>query len=105
MTVDLETAVGHQLSIEGHLYLFVDGLAGRSQGAFGFFPQYLGSVDATIAGLWMTAPGGVGIDAPSGHDYTVPVPEPGRPLLFLVGAGMLLLRRACTRLAHEAPAR
>jgi hypothetical protein len=92
-SVNLETAVGHELSIEGHLYLFVDGLAGASQGASGYFPQYLGSVDATLAGLWMTAPGGIGIDAPSGHDYTLALPEPGRLLLFLVGAGMLLLDR------------
>jgi hypothetical protein len=101
-SVNLETAVGHQLSIEGHLYLFVDGVAGVSQAAFGYFPQYEGSIDATLAGLWMTAPSGVGIDAPSGHDYTLALPEPGRLLLFLVGAGMLLLSRACT---HAPPLR
>ena len=85
--------MGHTLSIEGHLYLFVDGLAGASTGAYGFFSQYIGSIDASIAGLWMDAPEGVAIVGPSGHDYTVPVPEPGRPLLLLLGAAALFARR------------
>jgi hypothetical protein len=93
-TLDLATAVGHTLSIEGHLYLHVEGVAGGSQGSFGFFEQYLGSIDATVAGLWMDAPAGIGIAAPSGYDYTVPLPEPGRPLLLLLGAGALFLRCA-----------
>ena len=89
--------MGHTLSIDGHLYLFVDGLAGASTGASGFFPQYIGSIDAGIAGLWMDAPGGVAIVGLSGHDYTVPVPEAGRLLLLLLGAGALFVRRAFAR--------
>jgi hypothetical protein len=96
-SVDFDTAVGHVLSIEGRLALAGEGVAGRSTASFGFFPQFLGSLDASIGGLWMTGPAGVQIDAPSGHDYTVPVPEPGRTLLLLVSAGVLLVLRAFAR--------
>ena len=92
-TADLTTAVGRVLSIEGRLLLRVEGFAGNSTAIAGFFPQFEGSVNASIAGLWMDAPPGVEIEAPSGHDYTIAVPEPGRPLLLLFGAGALFTRR------------
>jgi hypothetical protein len=96
-SVAFDTAVGHVLSIEGRLALSGRGVAGRSAASFGFFPEFLGSLDASIGGLWLTGPSSVQIDAPSGHDYTIPVPEPGRTLLLLVSAGALLVLRALAR--------
>lgn len=95
ITVDLATAVGRVLSIEGSLNLASEGVAGRLTGAT-FAPEFQGSLDA-IGGLWITGPVGIGLVAASGHDYAVPVPEPGRPLLVLAAAGALLVRRALAR--------
>ena len=95
ISVDLATAVGRVLSIEGSLNLASEGVAGRLPGAT-FAPEFQGSLDA-IGGLWITGPVGVGLVAASGNDYAVPVPEPGRPLLVLAAAGALLVRRALAR--------
>ena len=91
---DLATAVGEVLSVEGFLLLRVEGTAGTTTAVAGYYPEYQGSVESGIGGLWFDAPQGVEIAAPSGHDYTIAVPEPGRPLLLLLGAAMLLARLA-----------
>jgi hypothetical protein len=87
--------VGRVLSVEGSLNLASEGVAGRLTGAT-FAPEFQGSLDA-VGGLWITGTVGVGLVAASGHDYAVPVPEPGRPLLVLAAAGALLVRRAVAR--------
>jgi hypothetical protein len=96
-SAEFDTAVGHVLSIEGRLTLAGRGKAGRTTGSFGFFPEFLGSLDVSVGGLWITGPAGVQLDAPSGHDYAVPVPEPDRSLLLLASAGSLLVLRAFAR--------
>ncbi|HEX2484876.1 MAG TPA: hypothetical protein VHQ66_06230, partial [Myxococcota bacterium] len=93
-TVPFATSVGHELSLEGRFGLFVVGTAGAGNG---FFPNFDGAVDARGT-LYIGVPDGFGIDAVSGHDYTVPVPEPSRLLLALTGAAAL----ASARLARPA---
>jgi len=89
-SASFNTAVGNVLSIEGRLVLSGEGFAGRS--GFLFFPEFQASVNVSRSGLWFTAPPGIGIDAPSGHDYTVPEPE--SVLLFAASAATLLGLRA-----------
>lgn len=93
ITASFDTAVGHVLDIFGHFNLFAEGVAGAS--GSGFFPEFTASVEASTAALWVTAPEGIELDAPSGHDYTVP--EPGRALLVLASTGTLFVLRARTR--------
>jgi hypothetical protein len=74
-TKSLASAVGHVLEIEGVFRVTGEAFAGPSSCC----PGYLGEASADIqgsSGLWLGLPQGVGVAAASGHDYTVPVPEP-----------------------------
>ena len=56
------------------------------------YPEEAPAHVVTVGGFWMDVPDGVGFDAPSLVDYTVDpiaVPEPGAPLLAIVGAAAL----------------
>jgi hypothetical protein len=73
-TVTLTSAVGHELDIRGIFRVTGEAFAGADC-CF----NYLGETEATVegsGGLWIGLPAGVDLDAASGHDYTVPVPEP-----------------------------
>jgi hypothetical protein len=99
-TAVLDTFVGNHLTIEGRFRAEARGTAGAGTG--GFVPEYLAQVDNAVGGFWMEPPTGTGFDADSTADYTVPLPEPGRPLLALVGGvvlSALTRRRARERVA------
>jgi hypothetical protein len=83
-TAPFDTAVGNELSIEGTLSLALEGSAGDSA------TDYAGAVSTSVAGLWVTGPPAVAMDAPSRHDYRIAVPEPSRAVMLLVAAGALL---------------
>ena len=90
VTFVFDTAVGHHLSIEGRFRAQAEGRVGGPPNAFA--PEYLVEIAEAVGGFWMDVPGGVGFEAPSLTDYTVDpiaVPEPGRPLLAIVGAAIL----------------
>src|SRR5262245_10420624 len=87
--VEFDTAVGHELSLEGRFGLFVEATVGAGNGFVGNFD---GGVDG-VGTLYIGVPKGFGIAAVSGHDYTVPVPEPAGPLLALTGAAALASAR------------
>ncbi len=83
-------AVGHELAIEGVFRVVGEAYAG----AVLCCAEYLGDASAVIAGsggLWLEMPAGVTLTTPSGHDYTVPVPEP-RTTLPVALAALALLR-------------
>lgn len=88
-TFVFDTAVGHHLSIEGRFRAHAEGRAGGPPNAFA--PEFIVQIAEAVGGFWMDVPDGVGFDAPSLVDYTVDpiaVPEPGAPLLAIVGAAI-----------------
>lgn len=88
-TIQFATAVGHELSLEGRFGLFVEGTTGRGNG-------FVSNLDAAVDGtgtLYLGVPKGFGVAAVSGHDYTLPVPEPAGLLLALTGAAALASHR------------
>jgi hypothetical protein len=89
-TKPFAAAVGHELAIEGVFRVVGEAYAG----AVLCCAEYLGDASAAIegsGGLWFGMPAGVTLTAPSGHDYTVPVPEP-RTTLPVALATLALLR-------------
>jgi hypothetical protein len=102
-TVVLDTFVGSHLTIEGRFRAEAKGTAGAG-GAGGFVPQFLAQVDNAVGGFWMEPPAGTGFDADSTADYTVPLPEPGQPLLTLVG-GLGWIATARRRALAQLPRR
>jgi hypothetical protein len=91
VTFELDTAVGHHLSIEGRFRAHAEGRAGGPQNVFA--PEYTVQIAEAVGGFWMDVPDGVGFEAPSLVDYTVDpiaVPEPSRPLSAIVGAAILI---------------
>jgi hypothetical protein len=90
VTFVFDTAVGHHLSIEGRFRAHAEGRAGGPQNTFA--PEFIVQIAEAVGGFWMDVPVGAGFEAPSLVDYTVDpiaVPEPGRPLLAIVGAAIL----------------
>jgi hypothetical protein len=88
-TKSLAAAVGDQLAIEGVFRVVGEAYAGAAFCCM----EYTGDADAGIdasGGLWLGMPAGTGLTAPSGHDYTVPVPEPDVPP-SAAAAGLVLL--------------
>lgn len=88
-TKSLAAAVGDQLAIEGVFRVVGKAYAGAALCCM----EYVGDADAGInasGGLWLGMPAGTGLTTPSGHDYTVPVPEPG-VMPSAIAAGLVLL--------------
>jgi hypothetical protein len=88
-TKSLAAAVGDQLAIEGVFRVVGKAYAGAALCCM----EYIGDADAGIdagGGLWLGMPAGTGLTTPSGHDYTVPVPEPGATS-SATAAGVVLL--------------
>jgi hypothetical protein len=101
VTVELDTAVGNHVDIQGRLDLRANALAGRVQAG----EQYVGQRDALIdashtATFAIDPPDGVAFDAESGHEYVVP--EPGGAFGLVSGALTLAAARRRRRSRNTA---
>lgn len=101
-TKSLAAVVGDQLAIEGVFRFVGEAYAGAALCCM----EYIGDADAGIdasGGLWLGMPAGTSLTTPSGHDYTVPVPESGVTTgataagLVLLGLRWLVVRYATLR--------
>jgi hypothetical protein len=88
-TQTLNTFVGNQIAVSGTFRVFAECFAGTPLP----FVETCSAQGASQSTVVFGLPAGFGFDAPSGHDYTVTVPEPGQALLALVGALALAARR------------
>ena len=92
-TKTLAAAAGHEISVRGRYNVTAECSAGPPPP----FAVTCSAQAANASTLVFGLPPGFGFDAPSGHDYTVAVPEPGQALLALTGALALAARRARRR--------
>jgi hypothetical protein len=101
VTVELDTAVGNHIDLQGRLDLGANALAGRVQAGEQYVAQRDASIDAShTATFAIDPPDGVGFDAESGHEYAVP--EPGAALALVSGALTLAAARRRRRSRNTA---
>lgn len=93
-TATLNSAVGRSIEVQGIFRATAEAFAGGALCCPGYTPEATALVGG-FGALWLTLPAGVGFDAASDHDYTVPVPEPGSfPLALTAALAMARLRES-----------